>query len=147
MTDSGCLTELACTHLIHALWDEPVALPEQLAALAATDGARLTITGREHPLSVDTQLALYRAAQEALSNARKHAPGGDITMQLSFDPAATVLVVSNGRCPAGERVSPLVNSGSGFGLGGMRERIELLGGSVRAEPEEQGWTVHVQVPA
>jgi signal transduction histidine kinase len=40
----------------------------------------------------------------------------------------------------------LRRTGSGFGLRGMRERIELIGGEVQAEPNEQGWTVRVAVP-
>jgi signal transduction histidine kinase len=134
---------------VHALRDEPVALSEQLAVLAAADGAELTITGTPRPLRAETGLALYRAGQEGLSNARKHAPGAAVSLCLRFDPSATVLIVRNG--PRAEHASTtlLGQSGSGLGLRGMRERIELLGGSVTAGPEELsglGWTVQVAVP-
>jgi signal transduction histidine kinase len=76
---------------VHALRDEPVALGEQLAALAATGGAQLTVVGAERRLTPDVELALYRAAQEALSNARKHAPGAPVTLQLDYGRIATVL--------------------------------------------------------
>jgi signal transduction histidine kinase len=102
---------------------------------------------RERPLAADAGLALYRAAQEAVSNANKHAPGAAISVCLNFDPSATVLIVTNGPCPHGRPASQLSQTGGGFGLRGMRERIELLGGNVLAEPREQGWTMQVAVPA
>jgi signal transduction histidine kinase len=61
-----------------------VALTEQLTALAAADGAQFTLVGTERPLPADAGLAIYRAAQEALSNARKHAPGADVALQLAL---------------------------------------------------------------
>ncbi|HEY3089765.1 MAG TPA: histidine kinase [Jatrophihabitantaceae bacterium] len=131
---------------VHALRDEPVALSEQLAALAATDGAQLAVVGAERTLAPEADLALYRAAQEALSNARKHAPGAPVTLRLDYGPSATALVVANGPCPAGPEASPLSRSGAGLGLRGMRERIDALGGDVSAEPDDQGWTVRVAVP-
>lgn len=132
---------------VHALRDEPVALTEQLSALAAADGADLTVTGSVRPLAPEVALALYRAAQEALSNARKHAPGSPVSLRLRFESHATVLEVTNGPSPSDARVEQLALSGSGFGLRGMRERIELLGGEVRAEGRDRGFTVRAQVPA
>jgi signal transduction histidine kinase len=131
---------------VHALRDEPVALTEQLAALAVTDNVQLNVIGIERRLSPDAELALYRAAQEALSNARKHAPGAPVTLQLAYGPSDTVLVVANGRPPSGRETSPLSRTGAGLGLRGMRERIESLGGDVSAEPHDQGWTVRAAVP-
>jgi len=132
---------------VHALRDEPVALTEQLTALAQADGADLRVTGTSRSLPPDAALALYRAAQEALSNARKHAPGAAVSLCLTFGAATTVLLVTNGPSPATERHADLSRSGSGFGLRGMRERVELLGGEVRAESHEQGFTLRVAVPA
>jgi signal transduction histidine kinase len=132
---------------VQALHDEPVALSEQLTALAAADGAALTVTGPERRLSADVQLALYRAAQEAVSNARKHAPGAPVTLRLDFQSEAIVLLVRNGPCPDGRAAGSLGRTGGGFGLPGMRERIELLGGQVSAAAEDSGWTVRAAVPA
>ena len=132
---------------VHALRDEPVALTEQLTALADADGADITITGNARALPPEAGLALYRAAQEALSNARKHAPGAAVSLCLTFEPGATVLVITNGPARAGTASADLATSGSGFGLRGMRERIELLGGEIRAGPRERGHTVRVTVPA
>ena len=131
---------------VHALRDEPVELGEQLTSLAAREGAKLTVDGRPRRLAPDAGLALYRAAQEALTNARKHAPGAEVKIYLDFTPGATVLVVANSASPGGVVTSQLKDTGGGFGLQGMRERIELLGGDVQAGPSASGWTVQVAVP-
>ena len=132
---------------VHALRDEPVELGERLAALASTSGAKLTVTGAERRLTPDVQLALYRTAQEALSNARKHAPGAAVSLHLDYGSRATALLVENGLCPDGRAASPLGATGGGFGLRGMRERIELLGGELSAAAQDSGWTVRATVPA
>jgi signal transduction histidine kinase len=132
---------------VHALRDEPVALTEQLTALADADGADITVSGNARALPAEAGLALYRAAQEAMSNARKHAPGAALSLCLTYQAAATVLVITNGPARAGIASADLATSGSGFGLRGMRERIELLGGEVRAEPHERSFAVRVTVPA
>lgn len=133
---------------VHALRDDPVALAEQLSSLAARDGAELTVTGTPRRLEPDAGLALYRAAQEALTNARKHAPGAQVEIRLGFEPTSTVLMVTNGPSLDADGVAgDLKVAGGGFGLRGMRERIELLGGHVVAEPSSPGWTVQVAVPA
>jgi signal transduction histidine kinase len=132
---------------VHALRDEPVALAEQLEALAARDGAELTVTGTPRPMAADAGLALYRAAQEAVTNARKHAPGAPVSIRLEFGPTSTTLTVTNGTCPDAHPPSALRTTGGGFGLQGMRERIELLGGRVVAAPLPSGWAVEVAVPA
>jgi len=131
---------------VHALRDEPVALAEQLASLASRDGAELTVTGAPRPLAAEAGLALYRAAQEAVTNARKHAPGAPVSIRLDFDPGSTTLRITNGLCPTAEASSDLSTTGGGFGLQGMRERIELLGGQVVAEPSGVGFSVQVVVP-
>jgi len=97
-------------------------------------------------LDADAQHALFRAAQEALSNARKHAPGAPVTVRLDFADAATVLTVTNGPRPDGTPTGPLSTTGGGFGLRGMRERIELVGGELSAAALDTGWTVRAAVP-
>ena len=132
---------------VFALRDEPVELTEQLTALAAHDGAHLTVTGPARSLSPDVGMALYRAAQEALTNARKHAPGAPTTISLEFTAHGTTLVVDNGSTmnpPAGIE---LAHTGAGMGLRGMRERIAQLGGHAEAAPSATGWTVRVAIPS
>ena len=131
---------------VQALRDAPGPLRAQIATLASAAGAALTVTGAERRLDADVELALYRAAQEALSNVRKHAPGASVTLRLDYGPTATVLVVENGPRPDGSSPSMLTATGGGFGLRGMRERIELLGGEVTAAAQDSGWTVRATVP-
>lgn len=131
---------------VHALRDEPVALAEQLASLAARGEVQLTVAGAPRPLAANVGLALYRAAQEALTNARKHAPGAPVSITLEFDSRVTKLSVVNGPSPAREPPRDLSATGGGFGLQGMRERIELLGGRVLTAPTPEGFSVEVAVP-
>jgi len=133
---------------VHALRADPVELSEQLESLASREGAELLVRGTCRPVDAETALALYRAAQEALTNARKHAPGGTVIIRLEFNQAETVLDVVNGPSPRGPDADPLSRSGGGFGLKGMRERVEMQGGNVRATSTPSGgWEVHVAVPA
>jgi len=132
---------------VHALRDEPIELAEQLSSLVIREGATLTVQGRPRRLVPDAGLALYRAAQESLTNARKHAPGADVMIHLDFTPDSTVLIVANGASPDVSATTQLKDTGGGFGLKGMRERIELLGGEVLAAPTASGWRVKVAVPA
>ncbi|HKT55310.1 MAG TPA: ATP-binding protein, partial [Microbacterium sp.] len=86
--------------------------------------------GAAVPVPAVTATALQRALQEALSNARRHAPGLPASVTLDWRPGGVVLAVSNPVAP-GTAPSP----GGGFGLVGMRERFAALphGGTVRAE--------------
>jgi signal transduction histidine kinase len=70
-----------------------VPLADRLTALAEREGASITVVGIPHRLESDSGVALYRAAQEALTKARKGAP---VTIGLEFGPGATVLEVVNG---------------------------------------------------
>jgi len=132
---------------VHVLRDEPLELVEQLTALAERDGATVTVTGTARALDAERGLALYRAAQEALSNARKHAPDARVSMRLGFEPQRTILIIENAAADDGARVTELSTTGGGYGLRGMRERIEPLGGSMLAGRGPCGWIVEVVVPA
>jgi len=59
-----------------------------------------------------------------------------------------VLIVENGPCPDGRGAgsAELSATGGGFGLRGMRERIELVGGELSTAPAGAGWTVRAAVP-
>lgn len=88
-------------------------------------------------------VALTRAAQEALTNARKHAPGLPVTLALRDKAGDIELEVTN---PLAAHRMPLGATGSGAGLLGMRERVEAVGGSVTAGKEQGRWTVRILVP-
>lgn len=127
---------------VRALREEPVELVGRLEALVAAEPMALQVTGEPRPLPPRAGLALYRAAQEALTNARKHAPGAALTVSLEFRPDETVLRVDNGAATS----APTVRE-SGFGLQGMRERVELAGGALEVGALPSGWRVEARVPA
>jgi signal transduction histidine kinase len=80
-------------------------------------------------------VALYRAAQEALTNVQKHAEARQVWLVLTVsDSAVTLLVSDDGRG------ATLSRDHSGFGLHGLRERAEQLGGSLHFEPRPGGGT-------
>jgi signal transduction histidine kinase len=78
----------------------------------------------------------YRIVQEALSNAGRHAAGTPVTVAVHHSAEKVTLQVTNGPgIPAGSRAN---GHGPGHGLAGMRERAELLGGSLSAGPAPDG---------
>jgi signal transduction histidine kinase len=138
---------------IAALRADPVDLPEALAALTADDGLRgpvsYEVRGTPRRLAPEASLAVHRTAQEALANARKHAPGATVAVTLSFGEQTTGLRVANGAPPDGPAAStsaPLAATGGGYGLSGLAERAELLGGTLQAGPDGDGWVVELTVP-
>lgn len=110
---------------------------------AASGELRFDSRGDPVPLSGDAALALYRTAQEALSNVRKHAPGADVDVELSWGPTAVRLTVTDSGA-AGPRTEPA--RGAGFGLSGMAERAKLAGGHVEAAPLGSGFRVRLTIP-
>jgi signal transduction histidine kinase len=132
---------------VQALRGEPGQLAERLSTLATQAHATLVVAGRPvREPDDDAQLALYRAAQEAVSNARKHAPGAEVTMALGYSESSIELVVTNRLTQTATARPDLARSGGGFGLRGMRERLEQVGGSCVAGPVAGGWEVRVAVP-
>jgi signal transduction histidine kinase len=109
------------------------------------------ISGTVRTLPSDASLALYRAAQEALANASKHAPGRPVRLALHYDSAAAELVAVNPLPePAGTSAESGAESGGddvggGFGLVGMRERAALLGGSFSAGRVDDEWVVRLRL--
>jgi len=102
----------------------------------------LAVRGDVRPLSTGVDVVLLRAAQEALTNARKHA-AGPASVSLSYSPASVTLTV----CDPGPGFDPLAAS-AGYGLSGMRARVAQVGGqcTVSSAPGG-GTTVRVEVPA
>jgi signal transduction histidine kinase len=138
---------------IAALRTDPVDLPEALAALAVGDGRRgqvsYEVRGAPRHLAPEASLAVYRTAQEALANARKHAPDAAVAVSLCFDENATVLRVANSApadAPA-DPGGPLAGTGGGYGLAGLSERAELMGGALHAGRDGSDWVVQLTVPA
>ncbi len=103
----------------------------------------LRIEGDARTLPADPSLALYRAAQEALTNVARYAPGACTTVTVRYEPARTRLSVDNGASAIPARPE----MGGGHGLEGLRERIEQAGGIMSAGTTPEGWRVEIQVPA
>jgi signal transduction histidine kinase len=151
----ACLTDVR--HSVEALRpDEASAgsLQEQLRRLVAafettSHETKITLDLDEatHPLNPELSQTLYRCAQEALTNIRKHAYATKVLLRLSTSSGKAnhveLTVLDNGQRSTTEHEHPT----SGFGLLGMRERVALLDGTLRAGPDPgHGWRVEVVLP-
>jgi signal transduction histidine kinase len=113
------------------------ALVEQFRSAGAD--ITLTVEGDAARLPATTGLAVYRIAQEALTNAVKHAPGAPTEIRLAVA-AGEVTLTADSRATRGSV------TGTGLGLVSMRERAESLGGSCQAGPGGRGWLVRASLP-
>jgi len=135
---------------ISALRDDQLPLPDLLRILTdaytADTGTPSTVevSGPERPLCAEAGLTLYRTAQEAFTNARKHAPGATISMILAYEPSAVGLTVTS--TGGGKPAPTSFDRVGGYGLTGLRERAELAGGRFSADPIDGGWRVDVMIP-
>ncbi|MCA2216629.1 sensor histidine kinase [Jidongwangia harbinensis] len=142
---------------VHALRPEPLRtarLGEALAGVAGRWSAlhaipvRVTTTGTARPLRPEAEVALLRAAQEALANVAKHARATRVGVTLSYLDQEVALDVRDdggGFDPA--RLGPRA-TGPGFGLVAMRQRIEGLAGTLQVESEPgTGTGISARVPA
>jgi signal transduction histidine kinase len=136
---------------IGMLRDDELPGPERLAGLAAqfqeVSGVpcQFTVSGQAYDLPSEARLAVYRVAQEALTNITKHACPEWVEMHLGYAPGRTRLTVENfamnGQPPQA------AGDGPGYGLTGMRERAELLGGELTTAMTRGGFRVELRVPA
>ncbi len=135
-------------HAVRALRGEAISLAAQLERLCELRQAELELDGSLQELDADTTLALYRLAQEALTNAAKHASGTQVNVRVRFGPRDVTVQVGNTRpAPAPDTPAALRASGGGFGLQGMRERVEQAGGNLQAGPtSDGGWRVAARIP-
>jgi signal transduction histidine kinase len=114
---------------------------------AAGDAAvKLTVAGTPRPLTPEGAMAVYRTAQEALTNARKHAPGQPVCISVTYLPDDVTLLVSSALPDPGQ-AGPLARAGTGYGLTGLRERAALTGGTLTAGPAGSQWQVRLRLPA
>jgi signal transduction histidine kinase len=111
------------------------------------------VEGVPRPLSAGAALAAYRIVQESLTNARKHG-GPRVTASVSLrfcEDGLAIRVTDDGRRRAGAIVAAIArdgggSDGQGHGLIGMRERVEVFGGTVTAGPCPGGWRVTATLP-
>jgi signal transduction histidine kinase len=140
---------------IGMLRDDDLPGPGKLAALARSFEAdtgvpcRYAETGSARELGSAVRLALYRVTQEALTNVRKHAHPERAEVRLEYRPAEVSLAVEDfaAATDAPRPAAAAGASGGGYGLTGMRERAELLGGTLTAAPTSHGFLVLLRVPA
>ncbi|MFI9112790.1 sensor histidine kinase [Streptomyces venezuelae] len=126
------------------------ALVDQARANARPSGLHLVLDDTRDSaagLPAPVELAAYRIVQESLTNALKHAAPGEVRVVLARRRGALTVEVTS---PAGERPGPTA-PGSGAGLVGMRERVDLLGGVFEAGPvaDDEGrkrWRVRAELP-
>lgn len=115
-----------------------------LVDAARSAGQQVTVVGDVPDLPPTQGLVLYRAVQESLTNARRHAPGQPVTLALGTGAASSGTVVtarlSNLLVP---RTSP---AAPGRGLLGMRERVESIGGSLTAGEQDGVFVVDLTLP-
>jgi signal transduction histidine kinase len=121
-------------------------LPAALEQLSREAGLPVAVrlAGTVRPLPPGIEHALFRSAQEGLTNIRKHAAAASAELLLDFRPAGRVAlsVTDNGHGASG------ASGADGFGLIGLRERITVLGGSVTAGNRPAGgFVLTIEVPA
>jgi len=109
---------------------------------------KVNITGNQHRLPPEKELAVFRIAQEALSNVRRHSQASAVEMSIDFgDDALTLIISDNGQgFNMPQRASDLVLSGK-LGIMGMRERARLTGGTLIVQSAVgAGTTVTLRAP-
>lgn len=114
-----------------------------LAAVSAAAGVpvRIRVVGDRRSLPAGVDQAAYRVAQEAVTNARRHARPDRVDVLVEYADATLTVVVSDDGPASGNA------AGAGLGLAGMRDRVELLGGTLRAGPAEpDGFQVEAVLP-
>lgn len=119
---------------------DQIAPPPTLADLdelvLSMPGPDVTVVweGTVRPVDASIELAAYRVVQESLTNVVKHAGGVPVSLRLAYLPDALEVFVHSD-APVGR---PPSSGGTGTGLVGMRERVELVGGTLHAGPSASG---------
>lgn len=143
---------------IHAVEPEALAggrLPDAIGDVArrwsdtASVAAVVTVTGHARPLRTDVEVTLLRAAQEALANVAKHAGARRVGLTLSYmEDVVTLDVRDDGVGFPSGLAAPAASATGGFGLAGMRQRVQRLAGRLVIESEPgRGTALSATVPA
>jgi signal transduction histidine kinase len=143
---------------VGALRGDAAAAPAAIEALVADHRAsidapaQLTIDGDRGRLAGPAGQAVLRVVQEALTNVRKHAPGSGVEVTVHAGSEAgdeIVVMVCDQPSENAQTAQPagwLADAGGGYGVPGMRERAEALGGTLIAGPAGTGWQVQLRLP-
>jgi signal transduction histidine kinase len=110
------------------------------AARAAGAQVDLVDLGEAGSMGAGAELTAFRLVQESLTNAMRHAPGAQVTIMVNRQEDSTVIAISN-PLPTSVQAADREPASSRLGLLGMRERVELYGGSLTYGPEVDRWQV------
>ena len=137
---------------VGALRGDAVSVPEALRALVedyrSEEGrpAHLDVDGDPARLAGETGQAVVRVVQESVTNVRKHAPGAELSVVVHAGAEEIVVTVDDRLAGVPVPTGPLAHTGGGYGLPGMRERAQALGGCLTAGPTPHGWRVQMRAP-
>jgi signal transduction histidine kinase len=122
-------------------------LPELIEKHRGAGGnAQISVQGDPRTLSATIELSAYRIVQESLTNARRHAPGANVQVELTYLPDRLAVRVRDNGHGATLVLNPR-SAGGGHGLLGMQERATMLGGRFSAGPAtEGGFMVEAELP-
>lgn len=151
------LTEIRAS--VSSLRSDPLegrSLPQALNDLTQTSTdsgltARLALRGRQRPITGPVMLTLYRCAQEALTNARKHSRASRVDLELDFgetwDDGIKLHIADNGVGCEPEALADDTEDATGFGLLGLRERVRQQSGELRIQTApDEGLTLDIHLP-
>ena len=127
--------------------DSGLRLIDELVRQAGASGLPVTcrLSGAHDALPPGLSDAVYRVAQEGLTNALKHAPGAPVQVAVDAGERAAVITIQNG--PPRGAPSELQSAGGEHGIRGMRERVRERGGTLEAGPTaDGGWSVTARLP-
>ncbi len=114
------------------------------ASAAAGVDVRLACGGDADAVPSAVLRTAHRVVQEALTNVHKHAPGGQVSVDVRYGADAVTVAVSNTAATADPALG---QTGSGSGLRGLRERIAIIGGTLQAGPRpDGGFAVRAELP-
>jgi signal transduction histidine kinase len=138
------------TRLVELLGGTPAAGPDltlidEVVARAARSGLDVScrLEGDQDAVAAAVAHIAFRVVQESLTNALRHAPGTAVRIQVSHSAAGLAVRVENERS---QQERPDL-TGTGHGLAGLRERVQELGGQLRAGPGPHGgWLVEATLP-
>ncbi|GAB5559667.1 MAG: hypothetical protein SynsKO_13140 [Synoicihabitans sp.] len=121
--------------------DLPGALEKVLNQLSTSRSIEpsVSIEGRRRRLAPQLENDLLRVGQEAIANALKHARATVLEVRILFKTGGVVLTVTDDGCGFDPSVSP--SAGTHFGLKGIRERVEQMGGTIEFRSGNKGGTV------
>jgi signal transduction histidine kinase len=114
------------------------------ASAAAGVDVRLVCDGDADAVPSAVLRTAHRVVQEALTNVHKHAPGGQVRVDVRYGSDAVTVAVANTAATADPALGP---TGSGSGLRGLRERVAIIGGALNAGPcPDGGFAVRAELP-